>query len=78
MNLLSKVYVDENGSLYPGVVVNQVGEAYIVLKYDTTLWRRVVCLKENLIERTDDFSEFIFAVRQKFLNIPANFSLPSG
>ncbi|RTK99349.1 MAG: hypothetical protein EKK57_09750 [Proteobacteria bacterium] len=66
---LEKVWITSGPHVYPGIVLLTVGLSYVVLKFDTVIWRRVICLEDELTHRKQDFSEYAFAVRKNFLSI---------
>lgn len=74
---LDKVWVNSNSVVYPGIVLSdEIGDsAYIVLKFDTAIWRRVVCIQKDLSKRKNDFNEHMYSVRKNFLNIPLKFQI---
>ena len=75
---LDKVWVHQGNEIYPGIVMAHVGEAYDVLKFDQTIWRRIVCKPEEISQRTRNFDEFMFNVRKRFMNVPIKFNLPQA
>lgn len=65
---LEKVWIQSNQTVYPGIIISDIEPAYIVLKFDIAIWRRVICLENELSHRKNDFSEHMFSVRQNFLS----------
>jgi hypothetical protein len=64
---LEKVWIQSNQTVYPGIVIADIEPAYIVLKFDTVIWRRVICMENELSHRKNDFSEYMFSARRNFL-----------
>ena len=65
---LEKVWIRTSKEIvYPGIVIANIEFAYIVFKFDTAIWRRVICVEEEMSSRKNDFSEHMFQVRQRFL-----------
>lgn len=76
MKILDKVWITEGNSVYPGIIINEIAEVYVVLKFDKAIWRRIVCYPKDLSLREDDFSEFMFKVRESLCKVKLNFALP--
>lgn len=67
-NLLEKVYVWEEQTYYPAVIVGFTHDGLIqILKFDEYIWRRVDVYSHTLSKRSEDFSDFIFRVRKSLL-----------
>lgn len=64
---LEKVWIASGPHVYPGIVLLSIGLSYVVLKFDTAIWRRVICLEDELSHRKQDFSEHMFKVRLNFI-----------
>lgn len=76
MKVLDKVWIHESDKLFPGIIYQEIAEAFIVLKFDMAIWRRVIVPKKNLSLRKNDFSEFMFKVRENLINAPIEYKLP--
>jgi len=66
---LEKVWIHYGTTTYPGIVISDIEPAYIVLKFDTAIWRRVICLDNELSHRKVDFSDYLFKTRKNFINV---------
>lgn len=66
---LNKVWIKSGQSVYPGIVLSIDGQKYIVLKFDTAIWRRIICSAEELSHRKQDFSKHMFTVRKNFISV---------
>lgn len=78
MKVLDKVWIHEADKLFPGIIYQEIAEAFIVLKFDMAIWRRVIIAKKNLSIRKNDFSEFMFNVRKNVINAPIEYKLPAA
>ncbi|HNS41443.1 MAG TPA: hypothetical protein PKN22_01690 [Taishania sp.] len=74
---MRKIWLHENDNVYPGIIVNETqDENIIVLKFDY-VWRKVQTTVDKVKDRTEDFSEFMFNFRRKFLTeVPIKWTLP--
>jgi len=76
LKILDKVWIIEGNVKYPGIIINIIAEAFVVLKFDRAIWRRVVCQANQLEFREENFSQFMFKVRESLINSSVKFSLP--
>lgn len=73
-----KVWIREQNLIFPGIIINAEDEENItVYKFDTVIWRRISISKNYLTHRLDNFSQYMFETRSKFMNLPIKFVLPS-
>ncbi len=74
---MRKIWLHENDSIYPGIIVDETQDENITaLKFDY-VWRKVQTTVDKVKDRTEDFSEFMFNFRRKFLTtIPIKWELP--
>lgn len=66
---LEKVWIHYGKTTYPGIVISDIEPAYIILKFDTVIWRRVICLDNELSHRKVDFSQYMYQARQNFIKV---------
>jgi hypothetical protein len=64
---LEKVWISSGNNVYPGVVLSSVGVMFNVLKFDTAIWRRVLCGASELSHRKQSFGDYMYKTRKNFI-----------
>lgn len=76
MKVNDKVWLHEGDSIYPGVIVSLAEEGATVARFDSVIWRNVFVPYDSIKPREQNFSDFMWKVRQNFMPVDIKYFLP--
>lgn len=64
---LSKVWYVDNNLRYPAIVISKIPDKsfYSVMVYYGGIWESILASRDSLIERTEDWANYMFEYRRK-------------